>query len=554
MARPWIGPARYLFIPLVVEATSGYDPPPPDYETFIQHRVFFDPDPVTGDDRSIVSYFSAVSYGRAAVDATVASPVTLTNLTTEMNPTSLAIEAHPDAHLFEYIAVVYPPNQRGAGGGMAAPGRFDFDPSREPNRTKGRCRFLWNDPVGTWAMEMIHITTGLGDFYNSAEARLGAFEEMDRAGATHLSTYSKLELGWLDPSSVPIHSGAGSYTLQAISLNPASTTRVAGIKVQAKGSSRSLFIEARTRSDRWDRGFSPRDPSDPTSYEGSVGIPSEGVVVYEFAPEDDPWPRTASDPNGPWPPLQLRTPTALTVGQTFTHHDSHTMGDGTLDHRSGVGRNRELTVASTVPGGFVVRIEIDDVPIELAPDEAGGPAVTSDGPHPLDVFVRGKHGHELVHRFFDGRTWSGWINLGGGLAAGPAVTAGGPHELDVFVRGKHGDELVHRFLDGGTWSGWINLGGDLASAPAVTSGGPHVLDVFVRGKHGHELVHRFFDGGKWSGWINLGGDLAAGPTVTAGGPHELDVFVRGKHGDELVHRFFDGGKWSGWINLGGDLA
>src|SRR5680860_676797 len=98
MARPWIGPARYLFIPLVVEATSGYDPPPPDYETFIQHRVFFDPDPVTGDDRSIVSYFSSVSYGRAAVDATVASPVTLTNLTTEMNPTSLAIEAHPDAH------------------------------------------------------------------------------------------------------------------------------------------------------------------------------------------------------------------------------------------------------------------------------------------------------------------------------------------------------------------------------------------------------------------------------------------------------------------------
>ena len=50
MVRPWIGPARYLFIPLVVEATSGYDPPPPDYETFIQNRVFFDLDPVTGDD------------------------------------------------------------------------------------------------------------------------------------------------------------------------------------------------------------------------------------------------------------------------------------------------------------------------------------------------------------------------------------------------------------------------------------------------------------------------------------------------------------------------
>ena len=96
-----------------------------------------------------------------------------------------------------------------------------------------------------------------------------------------------------------------------------------------------------------------------------------------------------------------------------------------------------------------------------APDEPGGPAVTADGPHVLDVFVRGKHNHELVHRFFDGGKWSGWINLGGDLAAGPAVTAKGPHVLDVFVRGKHNDELVHRFWNGTKWSGWINLGGDL---------------------------------------------------------------------------------------------
>ena len=100
--------------------------------------------------------------------------------------------------------------------------------------------------------------------------------------------------------------------------------------------------------------------------------------------------------------------------------------------------------------------------VALGVDEAGGPAVTSGGPHDLDVFVRGKHNHELVHRFFDGGDWSGWNNLGGDLAAGPAVTAGGPHVLDVFVRGKHNDELVHKFWNGQKWSGWINLGGDLA--------------------------------------------------------------------------------------------
>jgi hypothetical protein len=192
--------------------------------------------------------------------------------------------------------------------------------------------------------------------------------------------------------------------------------------------------------------------------------------------------------------------------------------------------------------------------INLGGDLASGPAVTSGGPHPLDVFVRGEHNHELVHRVWGGNSWSGWINLGGDLASKPAVTSRGPHPLDVFVEGEHNHELVHRFWDGHRWSGWINLGGDLAGAPAVTSGGPHQLDVFVRGKHNHELVHRFWDGDSWSGWINLGGDLASGPAVTSGGPHPLDVFVRGEHNHELVHRFWDGDSWSGWINLGGDLA
>ena len=80
--------------------------------------------------------------------------------------------------------------------------------------------------------------------------------------------------------------------------------------------------------------------------------------------------------------------------------------------------------------------------------------------------------------FFDRNEWSGWINLGGDLASVPAVTSGGPHDLDVFVRGEN-DELVHRFFDRNEWSGWINLGGQLAAGPAVTSRGPHDLDVFV---------------------------------------------------------------------------
>src|SRR2546421_6261839 len=80
MARLWIGPARFLFIPLIVEGRPGYDPPPADYQEFVRRRVYFDPDPQTFEDRSLTSYINSVSYGRASLDATVSTPITLNNL------------------------------------------------------------------------------------------------------------------------------------------------------------------------------------------------------------------------------------------------------------------------------------------------------------------------------------------------------------------------------------------------------------------------------------------------------------------------------------------
>ena len=65
-------------------------------------------------------------------------------------------------------------------------------------------------------------------------------------------------------------------------------------------------------------------------------------------------------------------------------------------------------------------------------------------PNRLEVFVRGKHGHELVQRSWDGTQWSGWKNLGGDLADAPAVVLTAPNRLEVFVRGKHDDDLVQR--------------------------------------------------------------------------------------------------------------
>lgn len=339
MPRKWIGPARTLFIPLIVEDTAGYDPLPADYEERIRQRVFFDPDPVTNEDRSVMSYISSVSYGRASLDATVSEPVTLTNM--PGNPTLPAINSQPDAHLFEYLAVVIPPNRLDTGG-RSAQGMIQFNPPRNPNRTRARARFMHDAHIGTWAMELMHNVTDLTDFYNGINDP-GRFEQMAAAKATHSTTYAKLVMGWLNDGEVPIHlGGTQRYTLHALGLQqPPPDGRVAGVRVRGAGDNdhRMLYIETRLTVDRWERGIS--GPSD--------AIPSEGVVICEFSPESDSWPQ--DNPGGPWPPLELRTPTALTAGATFEHQDALAT----------------IRVPEAVPGGFEIEVETGEAPVDTGP-------------------------------------------------------------------------------------------------------------------------------------------------------------------------------------------
>lgn len=159
MVSQWIGPAQHLFIPLVVTNVAGFIPPPANFKEYVQRRLHYDPDPLTGLDRSISSYFADVSYGRAALDARVSDPVTVNGPPADDNFTLAAINAQPNSHLYEYVAVFYPANQRGTRG-MAQIGAIPFIPARKPNRTKGRARFLSTETTGTWAMELLHIAPG----------------------------------------------------------------------------------------------------------------------------------------------------------------------------------------------------------------------------------------------------------------------------------------------------------------------------------------------------------------------------------------------------------
>jgi hypothetical protein len=330
----WIGPARILFIPLIVKGSVGWDPPPPDYVELIRRRIYFDPDPDTGEDRSLSSYIASISYGRAWLNATVSAPVTLT-LKPGDSPWQAAMNAQPEAHLYEYLAVVMPRNEWVEVPGQARCGPVEFSPPRTPNATKGSCYFLLTELVGTWAMEVLHITTGIGDYYNAVHGVLG-YEEMDKAIATHPTVYTKRLAGWLDEKAVPLHFGKRPYTLHAVGLpQPPPEGRVTGVRVQAPGSARYLMIEARLRCDRWERGLGDA--------ERHVGIPMDGVLIYEFSPESDSWAK--KNPTGPWPPIEFRK--ALTAGDSYTYPADQT----------------SVLVRSATAGGF--RIELDSKEIDL---------------------------------------------------------------------------------------------------------------------------------------------------------------------------------------------
>ena len=107
----------------------------------------------------------------------------------------------------------------------------------------------------------------------------------------------------------------------------------------------------------------------------------------------------------------------------------------------------------------------------------------------------------LVHRSFDGRSWSEPTSLGGRLASPPAATAWGVDELEVFAIFDDG-QLWDRYWDGTSWHDWESLGGELTGTPAASSWGDDRIDVFAPGRDGR-VWHRWWDGLRWVDWERL---------------------------------------------------
>jgi len=135
-------------------------------------------------------------------------------------------------------------------------------------------------------------------------------------------------------------------------------------------------------------------------------------------------------------------------------------------------------------------------------DHQPGPvtAAVSWGADRIDLFTVADD-RSLVHRSFDGRSWSESTSLGGRLASTPAATAWAADELQVFAIFDDG-QLWNRYWDGTSWHDWESLGGELTGTPAASSWSADRIDVFAPGLDG-SVWHRWWDGSRWVAWEQL---------------------------------------------------
>jgi hypothetical protein len=208
-------------------------------------------------------------------------------------------------------------------------------------------RFVMVEGVGVWAMELTHAIAGYADLYTNDRANdLNGFDNMDCACGTHPTAYTKVQLGWLDPSAIMVDTAARAvFELHTLGLvQPPPAGRCTAVRIVTNGN--PLFVEARQRVDQYDGGNAWNKRSQGPK-DVPVGISSEGVIIYELAGVEDP-----NAPPGETDPLiRLLTQTALTPGASFT---------------SSAGVTVQVTAA--LAGGFAISIDNPTAPSVVVPD------------------------------------------------------------------------------------------------------------------------------------------------------------------------------------------
>ena len=163
----WIGTRKLAVIPVMPTGVAGapVGNAPADFRAQVMRRIFYDPAPNTNLDRSLRKYIFSASYGRAWLEADVLDTVAVhwEHPGPDPNPSvgadvggtmgNAIAASQPRVAGYDYVMVVFPPgipNFRSWafwGGGQATSYVF------------------LDNPLGAWAMELLHMVTEFGDLY-----------------------------------------------------------------------------------------------------------------------------------------------------------------------------------------------------------------------------------------------------------------------------------------------------------------------------------------------------------------------------------------------------
>ena len=308
---PWVGVRRVAIVPVFNRQVDKE--PPPDWEYQVRSRVFYDPDPATGVDRSFQNYLQALSYGKAFLEGDIFPPVWANNA--EVNIP--AMNSLPAGHGYTHLLAVLPHSFGSDRSGIAF---WDFAPV---NGITAWARVAMYDdqfltvrqPIGVWAMETLHMVTHFTDLYFTMP-NLGNYDVMAGAGAsTHATTHTKSAMGWLPFGKITTHTGGiTKANLHAVSLpQPPPPDRTTAVNIRSRLTTNHFLLEARLFTDQYERKDGFND-----------GIPKEGVIVYEVA-------NTFS--------VFLRA--ALAVGEQYDN----------------AGEGLHIRVTDAIPGGFSISIQ-----------------------------------------------------------------------------------------------------------------------------------------------------------------------------------------------------
>jgi hypothetical protein len=279
MSVPWLGIQRLAVVPTFNTQFDGT--PPPDWDYLVMSRVLYDPDPASGIDRSLRGYLNALSYGQASLDVRQFPHA----FSDGPGVVEAAWQSLPSGHGCPYVLCVIPWADgnidrigwfTGVGqNGVEAVARvavYDYLPSKT------------RQPTGVWAMEVLHAMVGWPDLYKAHGSPMGNWDNMTWTGGMHSCAHLKLRPGWLAPFDVT-DQDAGvdrDYDLQSIATMPPPPGRTAALRIQSVLTGSTFMVEARLKSDVYERGFAPLTPSMTNEFHG---LPGEGVIVYQTHPD-----------------------------------------------------------------------------------------------------------------------------------------------------------------------------------------------------------------------------------------------------------------------------